>query len=100
MRTKGLIAGLLLIAAGINCAVAAGPDVCTLLPVSTVNGLIHQNLSGVRPGVSEEAHSYGCSYGCSYGSGLHDAFIPPAQMTDEQLTAAEKALVLAIQAKL
>jgi hypothetical protein len=96
MRTKGLIAGLLLIAAGINCAVAAGPDVCTLLPVSTVNGLIHQNLSGVRPGVSEEAHSYGCSY----GSGLHDAFIPPAQMTDEQLTAAEKALVLAIQAKL
>jgi hypothetical protein len=38
-------------------------DVCTALPIATVNELIHQNLAGVRADVSEEAHSYGCAYG-------------------------------------
>jgi len=46
-----------------NLAWAAGPDVCTALPLAKVNGIIHQNLTGTRADVSEEAHSYGCSYG-------------------------------------
>jgi len=58
---------MLTIAAGatllVNVAWAAGPDVCAALPVAKVNSITHQNLAGVRPDVSEEAHSYGCSYG-------------------------------------
>jgi hypothetical protein len=42
---------------------AAGPDVCVALPIATVNELTHQNLTGTRADVSEEAHSYGCAYG-------------------------------------
>jgi hypothetical protein len=33
------------------------------LPIATVNQLAHQNLTGMRADVSEEAHSYGCAYG-------------------------------------
>jgi hypothetical protein len=47
----------------VNVAWAAGPDVCTALPLAKVDGIIHQNLTGTRADVSEEAHSYGCSYG-------------------------------------
>jgi hypothetical protein len=47
----------------VNVAWAAGPDVCAALPVAQVSSITHQNLTGVRPDVSEEAHSYGCSYG-------------------------------------
>ena len=42
---------------------AADLDVCTALPIAVVNELSHQNLTGVRADVSEEAHSFGCSYG-------------------------------------
>lgn len=42
---------------------AAAPDVCAALPIATVSELVHQNLTGVRADVSEEAHSYGCAYG-------------------------------------
>src|ERR1017187_9765302 len=57
--------GLFLLASTllVNAAWAAGPDVCAALPLAKVNSIIHQNLTGVRPDVSEEAHSYGCSSG-------------------------------------
>ena len=42
---------------------AADLDVCVALPIAAVNELVHQNLTGVRSDVSEEAHSYGCAYG-------------------------------------
>jgi hypothetical protein len=147
MRTTVLIAGVLLVAAPATTPLAAGPDVCALLPVSTVNGLLHQTLSGVRPDVSEEAHSYGCSYGSGahvsvsvirpggaaafartsgqypkavavpglgdkaiydksvgvialFGDTVIDAFMPAGQMSDEQLSAAEKALITALHGKL
>jgi hypothetical protein len=48
---------------GANGVRAADRDVCVALPIATVNGLVHQNLAGVRADVSEEAHSFGCSYG-------------------------------------
>jgi hypothetical protein len=48
---------------GGNGVSAANLDVCVALPIATVNKLIHQNLTGVRADVSEEAHSYGCAYG-------------------------------------
>jgi hypothetical protein len=47
----------------VNTAWAAGPDVCAALPVAKVNSITHQSLSGARPDISEEAHSYSCSYG-------------------------------------
>jgi hypothetical protein len=47
----------------VNIAWAAGPDVCAALPVAQVGSITHQNLTGVRPDVSEEAHSYACGYG-------------------------------------
>lgn len=46
-----------------NGAFASALNVCAALPIGTINELVHQNLSGVRADVSEEAHSYGCSYG-------------------------------------
>jgi hypothetical protein len=56
--------GLLAIAVfGSGAACAANVDVCAALPIATVNGPVHQNLSGVRADVSEEAHSFGCAYG-------------------------------------
>jgi len=58
------LAGLLAIAVfGGNAVRAADPDVCTALPIATVNGLVRQDLTGVRADVSQEAHSYGCAYG-------------------------------------
>ncbi len=48
---------------GVSGVRAAGPDVCTTLSIATVDELVHQNLTGVRADVSDEAHSYGCSYG-------------------------------------
>jgi hypothetical protein len=54
---------LAVVALGANGVRAAGPDVCAAVPIATVNELTHQNLSGVRADVSEEAHSYGCAYG-------------------------------------
>ena len=63
--TRAWRAGLFLLASTllVNVAWAAGPDVCAALPLAKVNSIIHQNLTGVRPDVSEEAHSYGCSSG-------------------------------------
>ncbi len=42
---------------------AAGPNVCTAMPAAAVSAIVHQELVGARPDVSEEAHSYGCAYG-------------------------------------
>jgi hypothetical protein len=58
-----LIALLAIAVLGATAVRAAGPDVCTALSIATVDELVHQNLTGVRADVSEEAHSYGCSYG-------------------------------------
>ena len=60
MRSHGLTLGFLLTLAAFHAdgALAAGPDVCAALPIAVVNELVHQNLSGVRSDVSEEAHSY------------------------------------------
>jgi hypothetical protein len=126
---------------------AAGPDVCTALPIATVNELIHQNLTGVRADVSEEAHSFGCAYGTGglvsvsvirpggaaafartsrrypkaatpislgdkavfdkqlgtialFGDTVINAFVPQGNLTDEQLSAIEKSLILALRGKL
>jgi hypothetical protein len=54
---------LLLTVFSASGARAAGPDVCVVLPIATVNGLVHQSLAGVRADISEEAHSFGCAYG-------------------------------------
>jgi hypothetical protein len=65
MRCNSLtLIGLLVVAVYSSTNVrAAGPDVCLALPIAAVNELVHQNLTGTRSDVSEEAHSYGCSYG-------------------------------------
>ena len=65
MRSNGVSLMCLLAVAyfGSEGVRAAGPDVCVSLPISTVNELTHQNLTGTRADVSEEAHSYGCAYG-------------------------------------
>jgi hypothetical protein len=59
--TRAWRGGLFLLASTllVNAAWAAGPDVCAALPLAKVNSIIHQNLTGVRPDVSEEAHSMG-----------------------------------------
>ncbi|MEO8835449.1 MAG: hypothetical protein ABI364_01775 [Caldimonas sp.] len=48
-----------------TASLAAGPDICAIVPVATVAGIVHQPLSGTRPDVSEAAHAYGCSYGAA-----------------------------------
>jgi hypothetical protein len=132
---------------GANSARAAGPDVCAALPLATVNELTHQNLTGVRADVSEEAHSYGCAYGAGglvsvsvirlggaaafsgtssrypkatavnglgdkavydrglgtialFGDMVIDAFVPAGAMSDAQISAMEKSLILALRSKL
>jgi hypothetical protein len=142
-----LISLLAVAAFGANGAGAAVPDVCAAVPIGTVNELIHQNLSGVRADVSEEAHSYGCAYGTGglvsvsvirpggaaafartssrfpnatpvaglgdkavydksigtialFGDMTFDAFVPPGNMSDAQIAAIEKALILALRSKL
>jgi hypothetical protein len=60
LRTLSIALGTTLL---VNVGWAAGPDVCAALPVAKVSSITHQNLTGVRPDISEEAHSYGCSYG-------------------------------------
>jgi hypothetical protein len=62
-HTVNLISLLAVAVFSATGARAAGPDVCTALSIATVDELVHQNLTGVRADVSEEAHSYGCSYG-------------------------------------
>ena len=59
--TRAWRGGLFLLASTllVNVAWAAGPDACAALPLAKVNGIIHQNLTRVRPAVSEEAHSMG-----------------------------------------
>jgi hypothetical protein len=130
-----------------NDAAAAALDVCAALPIETVNNLVHQNLSGVRADVSEEAHSYGCAYGMGgqisvsvirpggaaafarttgrypnaisvaglgdkavydkslgtialFGDMVIDAFVPHGELSDAQLSAVEKSLILAIRSHL
>jgi hypothetical protein len=130
-----------------NDALAAGPDVCSVLPIATVNELVHQNLVGARADISEQANSYGCSYGpggpvsvsiirpggaaafarttsrypnaatvaglgnkavfdkrvgviALFGDTVIDAFVSPGNLTDAELLAIEKSLVLALQKKL
>jgi hypothetical protein len=149
MRSSSLTLGFMLTAALFHArgALAAGPDVCALLPIATVNGLTHGNLSGVRSDVSEEAKSYGCAYGAGglvsvsvirpggaaafartsaryptavtvaglgdkaiydkglgiialFGDTVIDAFMPRGTLTDAQLSAVEKSLILALRSKL
>jgi hypothetical protein len=76
MNLISLLAVALFSASGVR---AAGPDVCTALSIATVNELVHQNLTGVRADVSEEAHSYGCSYGT--GSMISVSIIRPGGAT-------------------
>jgi hypothetical protein len=130
-----------------NGVLAAGPDVCAALPLATVNELTHQNLTGARSDVSEEAKSYGCAYGSGglvsvsvirpagaaafartssrypnaatvagvgdkavydkslgtialFGDTVIDAFVPQGNLTDVQLLAIEKSLILALRNKL
>jgi hypothetical protein len=132
---------------GSNAAFAADVDVCAALPIATVNGLLHQNLAGVRADVSEEAHSFGCAYGAGglvsvsfirpggsaalsrtsgrypkatsvpglgdkavydmeigtialFGDMVIDAFVPRGTMSDAQVLAIEKSLILALRGKL
>jgi hypothetical protein len=146
-HTVNLISLLAVATFGANGVRAAGPDVCTALPVATVNELIHQNLTGVRADVSEEAHSYGCAYGAGglvsvsvirpgggaafsrtssrypnattvaglgdkavydkslgtialFGDTVIDAFVPKGNMSDAQISAIEKSLILALHSKL
>jgi hypothetical protein len=126
---------------------AAGPDICTVLPIATVNELVHENLAGARADVSEEAHSFGCAYGKGglvsvsvirpgrqaafartssrlpkvtnvgglgdkaiydiqlgeislFGDTAISAFLPQGKLTDDQLSAIEKSLILAVHSKL
>jgi hypothetical protein len=126
---------------------AADVDVCAALPIATVNGLVHQNLAGVRADVSQEAHSFGCAYGAGglvpvsvirpggsaafsrtsgrypnattvpglgdkavydmnlgaialFGDMVIDAFVPHGTMSDAQVLAIEKSLILALRSKL
>jgi hypothetical protein len=58
-----LVCLLAVAAFGGNGVRAANFDVCMALPIATVNELVHQNLTGARADVSEEARSYGCAYG-------------------------------------
>ncbi|MEO6927827.1 MAG: hypothetical protein ABI190_01575 [Casimicrobiaceae bacterium] len=44
-------------------ALAAGPNVCAVMPAAVVSTIVHQQLVGAVSDVSEEAHKYGCSYG-------------------------------------
>ena len=46
-------------------ACAAGPDVCALVPATSVAAIVHQTITEAHPDVSEEAHAYGCSYGAT-----------------------------------
>jgi hypothetical protein len=132
---------------GTDGVCAADVDVCAALPITTVNGLVHQNLAGVRADVSEEAHSFGCAYGAGglvsvsvirpggsaafartsgrypnattvsalgdkavydmglgtialFGDMVIDAFVPRGTMSDTQVLAMEKSLILALRSKL
>jgi hypothetical protein len=46
-------------------SLAAGPDVCAIVPANSVAGIVHMPVVGTRADVSEESHAYGCSYGAS-----------------------------------
>ena len=50
---------------GVDAVHGAGLNVCSALPIATVDELVKQNLTGARADVSEEAHSYACAYGAS-----------------------------------
>jgi hypothetical protein len=142
-----LVCLLAVMALGANGASAAPVDVCATLPIGTVSDLVHQNLSGVRADVSEDAHSYGCAYGAGgrisvsvirpggaaalsrtrgrypnaaavaglgdkavydkevgiialFGDMVIDAFVPPGNLSDAQLMAIEKSLILALRSHL